>query len=162
MSRTAAAPLMLLPLFAAGCMVAAPPEISPPTPEETTFRVDAPTDRVWSAVTRVFTAANIPIENMDKASGFIRSRDMAMAPGEEVRGLKSTDLADCGKNGMGYENLALGSLQVAFTVLIEEAADGTEMMVRSDPRGSQGMKFSCVSTGEFENLIAELVREEIR
>src|SRR4051812_19388976 len=73
--------------------VPTPPETPQPMARDVMFA--APPERIWSAMLVILTDANLPIENMDRSSWFMRTQEMRIPAGQ------ADTLVDCGKTGMG-------------------------------------------------------------
>lgn len=143
---------------------------SPPAtvaPAAAPVRFNAPIDRVWAATLTVFTDANVPIENMERASGFIRSGEMVAPPNSTLGQYKIGDIADCGRE-IGIAHTTTGTTYVAFTVLLQPDGEGaTTARIRSAMRNRDETNIgpnkenTCVSRGVFEEFIAERIAEEL-
>ncbi len=103
----------LLVLAAASC-APTPPQAKPIAPQDFAYKV-AP-ERVWNALLLVYTDLNIPIENMDKASWFMRSREMLLQNADRIAWM------DCGSGGPKGV-----SVRVMVTTLLRPSADTTLM-----------------------------------
>ena len=137
---------------------AVPPSTAPPAPSVHELQADF--DDAWSAIIRVFTDEGIPIENMDPASGFIRSGDMTADPSYVFGGFGIGEILDCGSE-FGVAHTTSGTSFISFTALVEERPDSrvTLRIVVSarnyDKTSMADPNQLCVSTGIFERLFAE-------
>ncbi len=68
---------------------------------------------------RLFADEGIPIKEMDRASGFIRSGDMTAEPDYEFGGFGIGEILDCGTE-FGVAHTVSGTSHISFTTLIEE------------------------------------------
>jgi hypothetical protein len=144
--------LLCLPLIVA--VMACGPGFRPPTPREPPPDqvYDATFDEVWGAVLETITDLEIPIENLEKASGFIRSDFMRFPEGEY------DTFMDCGEvrvsgtwwpvaRRQGFRS------QARVTLLVREIEAGkVSIRLRALMRGvtGEGVMHECESTGLFE------------
>jgi hypothetical protein len=88
------APLAILALVAIGCRTVVPP--ASPAPElRPVVPVAAGFNETWYGVMTTFADRNIPIQTLDRSSGFISTENLFVGPELGRRGV-----ADCG----GYKN----------------------------------------------------------
>ncbi len=124
--------------------------------------LDATLPRVWRAALTAFTDLNIPIENVESASGFIRSDEMILEGDQEISGLTASEIADCGSE-MEMARTESGTTYLAFTLLLEEAEGGgtsirLQSSFRNHERGALGDEnVRCVSKGALEDLIIDSI-----
>ncbi len=126
---------------------------------------EASMDEVWAAVIEVFTDLEIPIENMEKVSGFIRSDDMEASAREGY-------FLDCGTIYVGEygtqgdkpaETSAELSL-IRVTVLVQDEGRGiTSVRVRELAKGGtyRGDTYDCVSTGRYGELFIAALNDRL-
>lgn len=120
---------------------------------QNSFPVDKPFDAAWTAVIETFAELNLPILNMEKASGLITTDWIS---------LNDPQMSDCGK--VGALNTEHGR-RVRFNVFVKKTSEvASEMKVNAmfeglvKYYGSEGIStISCVSTGKFERQIYDLV-----
>lgn len=120
--------------------------------------VRAPAERVWDALLVQFTDYNIPIENMERASWFLRTQEMRI-PG-------APDLVDCGKTWAGESRAANFYVRVRYTVLLRPAGDSTAVRLQmaarviadAGPLSSSLDETECVSRGVFEARFIERLK----
>ena len=157
MRRSALAVAVLLPL--ASCVKVVPPQSF--TPQDAHF--DASPETVWQALTMVYTDLNLPIENMDRSSWFLRSDEMVDPPGDG-----NGEIADCGKvpgyRGSKLEDRAnMLTLHTSITTLLIPRDDGTDVRNRVNTRGGLGSAaVECYSTGTLERRITEALQARLR
>lgn len=140
------------------------PQTEPLAPQQ--FIVPASFDETWSAVLIWFTDFNIPIETIDRASGFLRSREMVLETGIELAGYGAGDLFDCGSE-VGIARTFSGTTFFVITTLLQPAgADGTTIRVQlaahnyeEEALGPNDVQ--CVSRGVLEPLIPEMVLQNV-
>lgn len=144
-------PASLVALAAAGC---APKiqEIKPVAPQDYYYR--AAPERVWNALLLVYTDLNIPIENMDKSSWFMRSRDMTLAPAEARAWM------DCVAGEKGV------NVSISVTTLLRPSGDSTAMRLAlhvdaTRNAGSGRVAIACSTRGALEQRVIELVRQRL-
>ena len=109
----------------------------------------------------VLTDLNLPVENMDKASWFMRTQEMRLSPNDAVASF------DCGTE-MGAKRAGSVEMYARVTILLRPASDSTGVRVQVNPRGfdpvnarlaAQGNPFAgdpnvrCVSLGKIESNI---------
>ena len=159
----------------AGCSSYTPPAARAPVDKET--RIGAPVESVWKAVIRYFGDLNMPIENLDHSSFFIKTRPVDLAT--SFRGLSfkessapiSTSSCDCGSGSMANVWSSTTRVHVSFNVILEPEGDAaTRARVnaffagvklgkrRLDTSGyDTEMRLTCVSTGNFERDLARFL-----
>lgn len=119
---------------------------------QNSFPIDKSFEAVWPAVIETFAELNLPILNMEKASGLITT-DWIRADDPQM--------SDCGKRGM--MTAEQGRL-VKFNVFVKTVGETCEMKVNAmfevsiSVYGNRNLTTaSCVSTGKFEKQIYDLV-----
>lgn len=140
----------LVSLAAAACVTA------PATaPERAATPVSASTGKTWDAVIDVFAERNIPIRNMERASGFIATEPMGVDPREGEK------WADCG----GTIGVKFGATGATYNVLVR--GDSTHATVRATVRWTTSqandlMKTTtdreCTTRGVWEQDFESLVK----
>lgn len=119
---------------------------------QSSFPVDQPFEKVWTAVIETFAELNLPILNMEKASGFITTDWLN----------PDSSFYDCGTPP--FSTARRGTLG-KFNVFVKKISDSScEMKVNclfdltifyTGPGGAK--KYSCVSTGKLEKQIYDRV-----
>jgi len=142
----------LLCIAVAGC---APP-YSPPSllpVERPATGVDASFGRTWDAVIDGFAARNIPIQTLERASGFIAAEPLQVSDAD-------TTMADCGR----YEGATLLAGRAYYNVRV--LGDSTRSSVRVTvrwtnlgPSGAGLTQLPCVSTGSWESAFEGAIKE---
>lgn len=149
-----------LAVVAASCIPATPP--SAPVPIREVAVASSP-EAVWSRLLVILTDLNLPIENMDKASWFLRTQEMRLSKADAAASL------DCGTElGAKRAEAPYMELYARVTILLRPNGDSTGVRVQVAPRGwdtvnarsqAQGNMFAgdpnvaCVSTGRLENSV---------
>jgi hypothetical protein len=144
-----------------GC--AAPPVAVAPTPKDVFVRL--PADRLWSSLLVSLTDLSLPIENMDKASWFMRTQELRLSKQDAASGF------DCGAV-LGVPRTKSVDVFARVTILLRPAGDSTGVRIQVTPRGfdqgnaslkAQGNPFAgdpnvaCVSLGAIEkNILARV------
>jgi len=111
-------------------------------------------DEIWSAIIETFAEKNIPISNMEKASGFIATEEMKF----------SSIYADCGATPIGVKFNSLGPLG-KFNVFVKEISSGKySIMITASYRVSTDNLYykGCTSTGELETWFTSTLRTKLR
>ena len=147
--------ILALTVLILGCAAKAPTTIYMPPPER---EYNIATDVIWEAVLETFTDLEIPIDNIETASGFIRSDYILMDDKTYI---------DCGSvwKGVGYggwEGPANAGLRI--TVFIREKdPTTTTFRFREAARGGtqKGEDIACVPTGKFGELFLQQFDERI-
>jgi len=132
---------------------------SAPIPRQiqNSFPIDRPFDKIWEAVIETFAELNLPIINMEKASGLITTD-----------WIKQDDLeaSDCGRIGMLSLEM---SRRMKFNVFVKKIADASEIKVNTmfeilvKTVGIDPIEISsCYSTGKLEKEIYDLVKAKIQ
>lgn len=136
------------PAWALGIMILAScvtPPATAPTREATP--VSASFGKTWDAVIDIFAAQNIPIRNMERASGFIAAEPatVAVKDGEQW--------SDCGGAMGGH----LGALEATYNVLVR--GDSTHATVRATVLWARpGTAQTCTTKGVWEQNFEALVK----
>lgn len=117
---------------------------------QSSFPIDKPFEPVWQAVIEVFAELNLPIMNLEKASGLITTDWISF------RGQSNTGYCDCGGLGLNVELDRRGK----FNVYVKKISDNSceikvnavfDHIVRYGlDRNSTPSTSSCVSTGKME------------
>lgn len=114
-------------------------------PERAATPVNASTGKTWDAVIDVFAERNIPIRNMERASGFIAAEP------ELVSQKDGQAWADCG----GALGVRLGAQRATYNVLVR--GDSSHATVRAtvlwERTGNQGCTTRGVWERDFESLV---------
>ena len=153
---------ILFPLLLLGAC--APASISPPAePSHQTSRTfDASYDEVWDATVDWFSESNIPIHQIERASGLIAS--------EHDLGADEA-LIDCGDIDPGHWRLVGVNRTANVNVRVREAEERVLVRVDVFGRGSFTFRDSmtnalstieaprCESTGEVESWIFEFIED---
>jgi hypothetical protein len=109
----------------------------------------APAARVWDALLVRLTDENQPIENMDRASWFLRLR-----PRDVAAGATADSLLDCGRDRMGTNLTYVGVAVIQTTVLLRPMGDSTAVRVNvAGQVVAGGVPSPCVSRGRLEAQI---------
>ncbi|MXW66222.1 MAG: hypothetical protein F4Z72_04300 [Gemmatimonadales bacterium] len=147
-------PLALLIVLAA---CAAPPQLHD---FDNSFTVQAPLDDAWEAVIDAFGESLWPIEEMERASGFISTDWVRITTAQLVAGM------DCGRaQGLGSTE----GHMARFNVVVREQAVGeTEITVNTSLRANRvalsgGITdvVTCTSRGTIEAFVADEVFRQL-
>lgn len=145
--------MVLVCIFLISCATAPPPRkiIS-------SFPIEKPFDEVWSALIETFADLQLPIQNMEKASGLITTDWI------DFTGQTNEDYCDCGGLGLNIEVNRLGK----FNVFVKKTTDNS-CEVKVNCMFEQTIKFGdvvskrkCVSTGNLEAEIFRLIKEKTK
>jgi hypothetical protein len=137
--------------FSLVCCATAPA----PRQIQNSFPIDRPFDLVWQATIETFSDLNLPIMNMEKASGLITT-DWLSA---------NATYCDCGSPGF---TIATKEYRGRFNVYVKKISENScevkinclyEMIVNYS---SGPLKYPCVSTGKLEALIYKKITEKIK
>lgn len=121
--------------------------------------LDATPEQVWQALTMVYTDIGIPIENMDRASWFMRSDAMVNGAGPE-----NAELFDCGETQfmvVGAEPLA-PKVTVTANITTLLVPDGSRTRVRNRVNARTHTGLDCQSKGVLERRIVDALRERLQ
>ena len=154
------AALAALVVVGVSCM--GPIRVPPPTPRtiQSSFPIARPFDAVWQATTEVFAELNLPILNVEKASGLITT-DWISFRGQS----NEAGYCDCGQT-----RFPLGEVdrQGRFNVYVKRIGeDACELMVNSVfekvARYQEVVeRTACVSTGNLEATMHQRVMEKLQ
>ena len=142
-----------LSLFVAVCLILMACASAPVARQiQNSFPVDKDFDTTWQAVIETFAELNLPIMNMEKASGLITT--------DWIK-LDDPQASDCGKMGMMSSEVGR---RVKFNVFVKRVGNVSEMKVNAmfealvQTYGSHVIgTSSCYSTGKFEKEIYDRV-----
>lgn len=143
----------------AGCMVGCftmPKYIPPSHPTvANTFTLDASFETVWTAVIETFADLNIPIDNLEKASGLITTDWLSMK-----------EYGDCGafQGGLaGPDPKRVPAEEGKFNVFVKSEGEKVTMKINSIFRRqtASSTRFECASTGLLEQRMEELIRSKV-
>lgn len=174
--RRLAVALLALPLIA--CSSYTPPRPSPNLNREIRLPLDAET--AWRRVIRYFSDHNVPIENMDHSSFFIKTKAVDLATtfagldlgitGEIP--IKNT-WCDCGAAQLGNVWSSTSRIRLSFSIMLE--ADGTGASVIRVNTFFEGVKLgrrnlyasgydiemplTCLSSGRLESDIVAFIQD---
>lgn len=123
-----------------------------------TVSLSAPYDQVWEGVIETLAELNMPIDNMEKASGPVTIDWMSLV------GTGNKEYCDCGGIGIASEKSREGKFNIF--VKTDKASGGTTVkgnamyrQVRSFLDASSAV--DCVSTGILEAKLHEKVKEKL-
>ena len=130
-------------------------------PDPADIRLSAPPERVWTALTEVYTDLNLPIENMDRSSWFLRSDEMTM-PASTT----NAQLFDCGTAPGGQIPAAMSlNIRASITTLLRPNGDQTAVRNRVNAVGSMptpgSMTYTCYSRGVLEKRITDALTNRL-
>jgi hypothetical protein len=125
----------------------------PPVAPRPVVPIAASFDHTWNAVIDIFADNSIPIQSMERASGFIVSREMSPIPDDSW--------ADCGSGGINTVRLRAAS----FNVVVR--GDSTSSSVRITTRFVGTVQFAdnvrtteCSSNGIWERALEKKVKSK--
>ena len=150
-------------LLLVGCGVKPPVSTAPAAREAS---VAQSPDKVWDRLLVVLTDFSLPVENMDRSSWFLRTKEMKVDRGD------AGSYVDCG-SVMGRALAPSLDVSVSLTVLLRPMTDSTAIRVVAMARGwdadqaelkAKGNPFAedpnrkCVSRGVLENNVIRALR----
>ena len=155
MSRRIPFTLVLSGLLTLGC--AAPPQLYD---YDNAFTVQASLDDTWEAVIDAFGESNWPIEEMERASGFISTDWVGVTTSQLVAGM------DCGRaQGLGSTD---GHMARFNGVVREQGVGETEVTVNTSLRANRVALsgritevVTCTSRGVIEAFVADEVFRQL-
>ena len=131
----------------------------------------ASADRVWDALLTILTDFNYPIENMERASWFLRTQELTLTPSDAAA------FADCGTiNGHQLAGTSRFDVYVRLTFLLRPSGDSTAVRLQPVLRGlnevmaslrASGNMFAtdpnvqCVSRGKLESRLLEQLASRV-
>jgi len=123
---------------------------------QNSFPIQKPFESVWTAIIETFAELNLPIMNMDKASGLITTDWMSA----------DKTFCDCGSPGF---TTAERETRGKFNVFLKKVSDDScEMKINCNFKMivfytvSNPKKYRCVSTGKVEGSIYKSVSEKLK
>lgn len=131
-----------------GCLPVPP---APPAPHAP-MAVQASFGRTWDATIDVFAERNIPIKNVDRASGLIVAENQKVGQGGQ-------EFADCGSSPMAIPFLPTDA---AWNILVR--GDSTQSTVRASVRflaittGTGATTVECSSKGVWETQLEQRIK----
>jgi hypothetical protein len=144
------------------------------------FEIAAPAEDVWRAVIRYFSGYNIPIENMDHSSFFLKTKTVDL--GTTFAGMDSrkqvqikNDWCDCGSGELGNVWSSETQITLSFNIVLETLGPSrttarTNVFFEGVMRGKTNLrasgfdtelKLTCVSTGRLEREVAEFLGKNV-
>jgi hypothetical protein len=155
--------LVLITVFASGCATASVTPPQQPT-HETSHVFQASYDDIWERAVDWFSESNIPIRQIEKASGLIASEHRLGADDE---------MLDCGEVSSGDEILRDSERTAHLNVRVRRAGD--DVRVQMDVFGRAHFIFfnpmlsstnrlevpRCESTGELEDSLFRYIRASL-
>jgi len=147
--------ILLLGLF---CLYFLNCAVAPqPRQIQKSFPIEGEFDKVWSAIIETFSELQLPIENMEKASGLITTDWI------DFTGQSNEDYCDCGGLGINMEVNRLGKFNVFLKKVTENACEikvnciFQQTIEFGDTRSTR----KCVSTGNLEAEMYRLVKSKL-
>jgi len=113
---------------------------------------DADYDTVWTAIIEVFAEAMVPVDNLEKASGYISTREFRVPD----------EYADSGKTPIGIK--LIGSEYGTFNVFVKQRpTSGCSVQVNCSYRlATDNMYYkSSESTGVFETKFHKALKAKL-
>jgi len=122
------------------------------------FPIEESYDPVWSALIETFAELQLPIQNMEKDSGLI------ITDWIEFTGQSNEDYCDCGGLGINIEINRLGKFNVFVKKITENSCQITVncQYQQTISFGDNISKRKCISTGNLEREIFDLIKEKIQ
>lgn len=121
MKRYGAALTLIAACVVAACIKAIPPTVAPERPLAT---VTASFDATWNAVIDVFATNNIPIRNLERASGLIVAELSPVSPTDADR------FASCGAIGHGIDPARqLHATHAEYNIVVRATSSGSTVRV---------------------------------
>jgi hypothetical protein len=147
-ARMTAPVLVIIYLAISGCSPVPPAKVAPRagTPVATSQ------SKTWDVVIQLFEERNLPIKNMDRASGFIAT-DALGVPLAQVPGV------DCGKSEVHVANLPRTATYSVF-VRGDSSSSSVKAAVRwtSQSNDKQKLLLECTTTGAWESAFEHDVK----
>lgn len=157
-----------------GCSSYTPPAAQPSVVRET--QINSPVEGVWRALIRYFGEHNVPIENMDHSSFFMKTKPVDLGATFSTFEAKALPIrnawCDCGTASIAGAWTTESRILLSFNIVLESrgAAAATSHIntffegvkvgkVNLYSSGNDtSIKLTCVSTGRLEQEIAEYLR----
>lgn len=123
--------------------------------------IDAPVNRVWSALLEVYEELEIPVGELDEARGQVGN---AGFPVRRIAGRRMAEYVDCG-HGVAGPKANEYAVRVALFTTVRPHEEGTELVTDMDatarPRDVSGSTIHCTSEGRLEALIVQRVEDRL-
>lgn len=117
-------------------------------PQRVATPVNASSGKTWDAVIDMFAERNIPIRNMERASGLIVAEPMRVTLQDGVK------WADCGGDGFGNK---VAADRATYNVLVR--GDSTRATVRTTVLWESSTdRYTCTTKGVWEQDFESLVK----
>src|SRR4051812_7621295 len=126
--------------------------------------LQAPLDKVWSALPAAYASLSIPLTVNEPANRVIGAERMRTH--HYLGDLRLSKLLDCGETA-GIPNADTYDVSLSMlTQLQSNAAGGTTVTTRVDaaakPGSTSGQYSSCVSTGQLETRLVRSIESQLR
>lgn len=171
--------LIILAILITGCSTYKAPTVKRP---KKVYTIYAPTDKVWKGIIKFFGKHNVPIQNMDKASLFIKTEKVNLKTtfgGVTLNGKKTpikNEWCDCGKGGLVNVWSSKTRINLSYNIVLEKMeGDNTQLTINIFYNGTitgkrnayasgndVGIDLSCISTGKMEKLILDYINTHIK
>ncbi|HEV7705013.1 MAG TPA: hypothetical protein VGO46_12010 [Gemmatimonadaceae bacterium] len=150
-ARNAAPLLVTIYLAISGCSPVPPAQVAP----RTGTPVSASQSKTWEVVIELFSERNLPIKNMDRASGFIATDPLGV-PLEEQPGV------DCGKSVIHVPNPPRTATYSVF-VRGDSTSSTVKAAVRWTSQSNDELKvlIECTTTGDWESAFERDVKTRV-
>ena len=128
--------------------------LPPPRIIQNSFPIDRPFDDVWIVLIEIFVEMNMPIDNMEKDSGLITTGWI------DFKGQTNEEYCDCGSLGMSIEVNRQGKFNVFVKKVTQNSCEvKVSCLFQQKHQFADSTIYtkSCVSTGNFERQIFELI-----
>lgn len=132
-----------------------PPQPPAPPVERPTTTVAASFGQTWDAVIDWFASKNIPIRNVERASGLIVAEPMKM--GLSLRESQTQKYADCGSDFMGTRGVPTDA---TYNVLVRgDSAQSTVRMTIRYVSADAAKTTTCSTMGTFEAEAEAMIKQ---
>lgn len=123
--------------------------------------VEAPLARVWEALQGVYRELEIPVTEVEAASGRIGNESFRP---RRIAGQRMSAYLDCGM-GLTGPNADRHDVTMTLYTTVQPVVGGTQLFTEVDawarPRAVTGAPLHCTSTGRLEDLFEERIARRL-
>ncbi|HET7275837.1 MAG TPA: hypothetical protein VFI91_11785 [Longimicrobiaceae bacterium] len=124
--------------------------------------VESPADEIWSRLPMIYDALSLEAGVVDAETHIYGTRGARVD--SRIGGERISEFLDCGQTPTGTPAANIYSVRITAMTGLEEVSGGTmvrtQVVGQAQPRSTSGSTVRCTSTGDLEELIAEMLGAE--